>query len=208
MTDMPDLAALLGSRLCHDLISPIGAIGNGVELLSLQGAMDGPELTLIAQSVAHATARIRLFRLAFGMAGANQRVPRGEVQGILNDLPMGGRTRIDWQTPSDMDRLLAKQVLLAVLCLETTLPYSGQIALTTQEDGARVTATSDKLRITPPLWDRLTRPDAAHPPAAPGDVQFALLALSLGQTNRRIDLTLADTAISLRLAPRVSPASG
>jgi hypothetical protein len=38
MQDKPDIAALIGSRICHDLISPIGAIGNGVELLMMDGA--------------------------------------------------------------------------------------------------------------------------------------------------------------------------
>ena len=42
----PDIAALLGSRICHDLISPIGAISNGVELLMLDGVAKGPEMTL------------------------------------------------------------------------------------------------------------------------------------------------------------------
>ena len=44
MPDKPDLAALVGSRICHDLISPIGAIGNGVELLMMEGAAKGPEM--------------------------------------------------------------------------------------------------------------------------------------------------------------------
>jgi hypothetical protein len=42
LQDKPDLAALVGSRICHDLISPIGAIGNGVELLTLAGGAQGP----------------------------------------------------------------------------------------------------------------------------------------------------------------------
>ena len=67
MTDQTDLAALLGSRICHDLISPIGAIGNGVELLMMEGGTPSPELVLIAESVAAANARIRFFRLAFGV---------------------------------------------------------------------------------------------------------------------------------------------
>ncbi len=46
-TDLPtDLIALVGSRICHDLVSPLGAIGNGVELLAMAGAMPGPELAL------------------------------------------------------------------------------------------------------------------------------------------------------------------
>ena len=70
--DNANLAALVGSRICHDLISPIGAINNGLELLGMSGDMSGPELELISDSVANANARIRFFRIAFG-AAANSR---------------------------------------------------------------------------------------------------------------------------------------
>ena len=56
------LAALLGSRICHDLISPLGAIGNGIELLELSG-IDSPEVALIREAVADANRRIKLFRI-------------------------------------------------------------------------------------------------------------------------------------------------
>ena len=59
-----DLAALVSSRICHDLISPIGAINNGLELLNMSGlAHDGPEIQLIGDSVKSARARIRFFRI-------------------------------------------------------------------------------------------------------------------------------------------------
>ena len=76
MSDDQDLSALLGSRICHDLISPLGAIANGVELLQMSGAAASPEVALIAESVANANARIRFFRVAYGIASAGQRVGR------------------------------------------------------------------------------------------------------------------------------------
>ncbi len=74
----PDIASLIGSRISHDLISPIGAIGNGLELLSMSGA-GGPEVELISDSVANANARIRHFRIAFGLASAEQGTSRSEI---------------------------------------------------------------------------------------------------------------------------------
>ena len=69
MIDNTKLTALVASRICHDLISPIGAIGNGVELLTMEsGGTLRPEFALISESVANANARIRLFRIAFGAA--------------------------------------------------------------------------------------------------------------------------------------------
>src|SRR5690606_27339952 len=79
------LAALLASRMCHDLVSPLGAIGNGLELLEMYGAAAGPEHALIADSVAAAGARLRLFRLAFGHAGDGQRLPVAELRELLSD---------------------------------------------------------------------------------------------------------------------------
>ena len=66
MQDKPDLAALIASRICHDLISPIGAIGNGVELLAMEPGGTLPEMALISESVANANDRIRFFRICFG----------------------------------------------------------------------------------------------------------------------------------------------
>ena len=61
-----NIGALIGSRICHDLISPIGAINNGLELLSMSDERDGPEFDLITESVGNASARIRFFRIAYG----------------------------------------------------------------------------------------------------------------------------------------------
>jgi histidine phosphotransferase ChpT len=70
-----DLTALVGSRICHDLVSPLGAIGNGVELLGLTGIAPSPEMALIVESVENANARLRFFRIAYGAAGTDQRLP-------------------------------------------------------------------------------------------------------------------------------------
>ncbi|WP_260002496.1 hypothetical protein [Sulfitobacter pontiacus] len=80
-----DLAALIGSRICHDLISPVGAINNGLELFLMSGMNMSPEVALIDESVRNASARLRFFRVAFG-SGDAQPVPAQETSGILRDL--------------------------------------------------------------------------------------------------------------------------
>jgi histidine phosphotransferase ChpT len=97
MQDKPDLAALIASRICHDLISPIGAIGNGVELLAMEPGGERPEMALISESVANANARIRFFRVCFGQAASEQRIARSEVTSILGDLGRGGRISYVWK---------------------------------------------------------------------------------------------------------------
>jgi len=69
---------LIGSRICHDLISPLGAIGNGVELLTMSGTSTAPEISLIAESVENANARIRFFRIAFGAASGLSQIGNAE----------------------------------------------------------------------------------------------------------------------------------
>ncbi|MFT7107938.1 MAG: histidine phosphotransferase ChpT [Yoonia sp.] len=78
-------------RICRDLISPIGAIGNGVELLSLTDGDTGFEMELIDASVQNASARIRHFRIAFGAASKEQTVRRSDILSILSANARGGR---------------------------------------------------------------------------------------------------------------------
>lgn len=198
MPDTPDLTALLGSRICHDLISPIGAISNGVELLMMAGSTNGPEIALISESVANASARIRFFRIAFGGSSADQRIGRPEVQSILADLTRGGRLSIDWQSPADLPRREVKLVFLLIQCLESAMAFGGKIVVA--RDGARWTLTgrATKTRIDPTLWKVLVSPE---PPAdiSAAQVHFALVPGELAQQNRRLVTDLTETEIRLTL---------
>ena len=64
-----DLGALLCSRICHDIISPVGAINNGLELLE-EGGADEDAMALIKSSARNASARLQFARIAFGAAGS------------------------------------------------------------------------------------------------------------------------------------------
>lgn len=197
-TPLPDdaaLSALIGSRICHDLISPIGAIGNGLELMQLGGAA-GPEVALVSESVGNANARIRFFRIAFGVAGAEQRVGQAEVLGILQDLWRGHRLRIDWRAEGDLPRPEVKLAFLLLLCLEHALPWGGQVAITRLDGLWRIGAEAEKLRVAPQLWARLTAAGGAGAePLGPAEVQFALAPAALKAQHRRLETTLGDTSI-------------
>ncbi|THH39196.1 hypothetical protein E4Z66_02780 [Aliishimia ponticola] len=108
----PDLAALIGSRICHDLISPIGAINNGLELLGMSGDVSGPELSLISESVDNASARIRFFRLAFGAAG-EQDVSAREIRGVLTDMTRASKLTIHWDAEEAVPRRIVRILFLA-----------------------------------------------------------------------------------------------
>lgn len=188
--DRADLAALLGSRICHDLISPIGAIGNGLELLMLEPGGKSPELALIAESVASATARLRFFRMAFGDPGQGQRVARAELQAILSDMNAGGRLTADLQGPAEMARSEARLLFLLLLCLETALPYGGHVILDRNGEVWRIAAHSARRRDIGAFWDWLSS-DGAPAPATlgPAQVQFALVRADLARSGRRLRVT-------------------
>lgn len=196
MTDRPDLTALLGSRICHDLISPIGAIGNGVELLLMDGAAHGPEMTLIAESVANANARIRFFRIGFGASNTDQRIGRPEVTAILADLTRGGRLGIDWNGPSDLPRREVKLAFLLLMCLETALAYGGQITVDRTEGRWSLIARAPKMRVDPDLWEVLSNPAAAHE-VTPAQVHFALAPDELASLGRKLTVEIRQGEIRI-----------
>lgn len=168
-----DLTSLLGSRICHDLISPLGAIGNGVELLNMSGAPKSPEMSLISESVENATARIRLFRVAFGAAPPGQAISRNELAEVLTGLTRGGRLSIVWQAEGDVPRQEVKLAFLCILCLESAIPWGGKITVTRQGDGWLLTAEAPKLRDMNGLWTTFATGET-HGTIAAAEIEFLL----------------------------------
>jgi histidine phosphotransferase ChpT len=179
-TNQLDLASLLGSRICHDLISPIGAIGNGLELLMIESAAQVPEMALIGESVGHANARIRFFRVAFGVASPEQRMGAAEVRGILSDMTSGGRLSIAWHSAADLSRIQVKVAFLVLMCVESALAYGGKITVQVDKGVWQLEAEAAKMRLDAPLWDLLTNP-AAAPDITPATVHFPLAALEIAR---------------------------
>ena len=196
-SEAPNLTELLSSRICHDLVSPLGAIGNGIELLLMTGTESSPEIALISDSIAHANAKMRLFRIAFGLAPADQYIDAKEARTLPEDIGRGGRISANWDLTDRVARPDAKLVLLAVLCLETALAGGGQITIQSTGGQCLVEATGEKLRHDPCLWDILTGAGTAENlPAA--QVQFALFAAELGRRGRKITADIGGAQITLR----------
>lgn len=196
MPDKPDISALLGSRICHDLISPIGAISNGVELLLMDGAAKGPEMALVSESVAHANARIRFFRVAFGQTSKDQRIGLTEITSILADMARGGRVAVDWQSPVDVSRRETKLAFLALLCLETALGQGGRIAVDRGESRWTVTGSGPRMRIDPLLWEALSNP-LSEAEIGPAQVQFLLVPEEVARQHRRLTVEISAEEIRL-----------
>ncbi|KUP92655.1 histidine phosphotransferase family protein [Tritonibacter horizontis] len=194
--DSAKLAALVGSRICHDLISPVGAINNGLELLGMSNALDGPELELISDSVNNANARIRFFRIAFGAAG-EQDLGRSEVMSVLDDVSQGSRIKYHWSSMESATRREVRMTFLAGLCVESALPYGGAVQILRSGTSWTVVGEGRKINVDETLWSGLS---AAQPEAeiTPALVQFALLPEAAKEADRSLsyDHSLEKVSIS------------
>lgn len=146
MTEL-EFSAFLVSRVCHDLVGPLGAVLNGLEVLEDErdAAMRADALKIVTSSATQALARLQFMRIAFGAAGsAGAELDLGEVQRLISGLLEGGRVQIDWiaphiHWPKDWAKLLMNAVLIGVDCL----PRGGIIRVVTREEapGFTVVAT-------------------------------------------------------------------
>ncbi len=137
MNDL-EFAALLVSRVCHDLVSPVGAVVNGLEVLEDETdvAIRADALRLVAVSADQAAARLQFARLAFGAAGsAGAELDLSEVARIVEGLVKGGKIELQWQAhplnwPKDWAKLVMNTVLVAIDCL----PRGGIVSVETSSD--------------------------------------------------------------------------
>lgn len=192
------LSALVSARLCHDLISPIGAIGNGLELLELSGGPGTAELALITDSLATALAKLRFYRLAFGPADPVARQSFDEARQIT-DAMFHGRLTVTWTArETSMSRATARLTYLAILCLEKTLPMGGALRISVEADSVGLHV--EGCRVVPPgnLWPHVTHglPIAE---LRSDNVQFALLRLGLTEDAQTLDIDLTESSATLRL---------
>ena len=153
--DALDLAALLCSRVCHDVISPVGAIINGLEILEEE---KDPETRVIAvelikKSAATASAKLQFCRLAFGAAGsAGASIDTGDAEKVTRGLLPDEKVKLNWDAPRVlMPKNQVKLVLNMCLIAIATIPRGGVIKVMTGGEGekmmARVEATGSHIRV-------------------------------------------------------------
>lgn len=188
-----NLNELVASRICHDLISPVGAIANGVELMALSGS-GSEEISLISESAQSAGARVRFFRIAFGAAGSEQMVDPSEVKNLFSDLA-GDRVSINWRVEHTLTRQELRAGFLALLCLEKALPLGGTI--TVLKNGRwRFEAAGARVALDEALWTPLSK--GQYPEDVdPSTVSFALLPDALTELGKRINVETHEKRISL-----------
>ena len=183
------LEALVSSRICHDLISPIGAISNGVELLEGYAARM-PEIGLIADSVDNAKAKLQFFRICFGQMSEGALTGAGEVEAIASAMISTPRLRLEWRLQSaDFPRERVKLLLLLLLCVETALPIGGAIVVSEQDGGFVVQADGKRIQMQD-AWRFFVGETVAVTPA---QVQFPL-----AQAFGNIQVENSETSLTVR----------
>jgi histidine phosphotransferase ChpT len=150
----PDLAALLCSRVCHDIISPVGAISNGLELLD-EGGADEDAMKLIRQSARNASARLQFARIAFGAAGsAGMLIDTGDAEAVTTAFLRNEKPELVWNGPRALlPKNRVKLLLNLVLIALAAIPRGGRITVTLEdvETEPRFTLSSrgPMLRVPP-----------------------------------------------------------
>ncbi len=157
-----DLAALLCSRVCHDLISPVGAIVNGLEVLAEEKDEETKTfaLELIKKSAATASAKLQFCRIAFGAAGsAGAQIDLGDAETIARGFFEDDKTKLEWNLPR---ALLAKNrvklVLNMLIVAGQAIPRGGKLTVdavgTGETMGFKISAAGANAKIPaaiPPL---------------------------------------------------------
>ncbi len=159
MTDIftlsaPDLAALLCSRVCHDIISPVGAINNGLELLE-EGGSDEDAMRLIKQSAANASARLQFARIAFGAAGsAGMLIDTGDAEAVAHAFIRNEKPELEWKgprwlLPKNKVKLLLNLLLTANGCIPRGGRLSVELSGTDTAPVFTLRAAGPMLRVPP-----------------------------------------------------------
>lgn len=160
-----DLAALLCSRLCHDLISPVGAVGNGLELLSPTSEDEADVRGLLSDSARTAIAALEFYRVAFGMVGeAASPLGWGELGGLAQGHLSGGRHKLEWPAGGDaLGRGEAKLMLLLLLAGMSATPIGGVLRVRPADSAPLslgVTATGRRAGLGEAALAMIAGPDA------------------------------------------------
>jgi len=198
-----DFSALLVSRVCHDLVSPLGAVVNGLEVLEDERdpAMRADALKIVGSSAAQALARIQFMRIAFGAAGsAGAELDLGEIGRLVSGLFADSKITLEWNAapahwPKDWAKLLMNAALLGADCL----PRGGKVIVTTSTDAAapsfKVHASGTHIRVSEDV-EKAVRGEASSSHDARGVQPFLTHKLARS-VNAGLTLTAVENTVEL-----------
>ena len=199
-----DLAGIVCARICHDLVSPVGAVVNGADLIRELGTADAAdEIAMVEQSARRAAALLKFHRLAFGVAGdPDTALSRGQLREQIEDVLAGPRVQLGWCTPEGpaIAMPVARLICLMLLAgramlgmngaLKVVLPATETLPVAVIAEGAKAAATADQRR-----WL------AGGPGPDSRQVEFALAGPAAAAAGARIELIEGAGQLALRASP-------
>ena len=202
----PELAGIVCARICHDLVSPVGAVVNGADLIRELGTADtAEEMAMLEQSARRAAALLKFHRLAFGATGDPvATLARGQLRERIEDVLAGPRVQLGWCAPEGPAialpvarltclMLLAGRAMLGMSgALRVVLPASGALPVAVIAEGKNARAHADQRR-----WL------AGGPGPAPESrqVEFAMIGPAAAAAGARIELIEGEGQLALRASP-------
>jgi len=197
-----ELAALLCSKVCHDVISPVGAINNGLEVLE-EGGDDAQmrefAMQLILKSARQASHKLQFCRLAFGAAGGiGAHIDLRDAEEVTKNYLDGGKIELEWSSPAitrpnEEVKLLLNLILLGTHCI----PKGGTISYNVSEDQGILTFTGEGAHL-PENTRELLEGQAENADARAISLYYAgLLARNSGTG---LEIALTDTSVTINLS--------
>lgn len=159
LTDL-DLAALLCSRVCHDVISPVGAIANGLELMDdseTDAEMKKTAFEMVKSSARTATAKLKFCRIAFGASGsAGAQIDMGEAGDVAKGFVGDDKVTLQWNVPRENRPKQEVKLLLNMLLMALTgIPRGGLVTVAVDGRNFSVRAKGERAKINEALQGAL-----------------------------------------------------
>jgi len=185
-----DFAALLCSRLCHDLVSPVGAINNGLEILADEKdpSMRDAVIDLVEKSTRQTANKLQFFRLAFGAAGGfSAQLDVRECEKAVRAMLEGSRVTLEWDVPAvSVSKAEVKVLLNLALLVSESMIRGGVMTVSLAEEGGNsmisVHGAAERVILQAPVKAALEGTlddDELEPRAAPAYLAH-LVALEVG----------------------------
>lgn len=194
-----ELASLLCSRVCHDIISPVGAINNGLELLDESG-VDEDAMALIRTSAVNASSRLQFARIAFGAAGsAGVEIDTGDAQAVAIAFMEGEKPDFTWTgerafMPKNQVKLLLNLILIA----NGSIPRGGTLSCTFSTDGDGPVFTlkaAGKMMRVPQKFADFLEGRFGDEPIDAHSVQFYYTLVLAEEAGMNVSVDMTDEAV-------------
>lgn len=170
----------MASRICHDIVNPLGAIANGLELLELSGFPRTEEFKLVQTSVEAANRRVKMLRMAFGRVQEDRQTPFEQLKAHIATVFERQGFTINIQFNNDLPQVQAQTLLLGCLCVADSLPYGGNVTIVPD----RITFSSES-KVMATLFDK---PEDLNRDVSPEQAHFAHLHTIFEEKGSALDV--------------------